>query len=349
MLDTSAIADNQLKEPNLRDLAPLFFGLHIAGGHVGLPLLVLTCLLSKKVKRHPTIINFCLTWIIYSVSYSLLLYGRNYKDSHPPQVLCFVQSAVIYATPSMAAVAAFAVVLQVYGTFYAIWDSESITKLPHAAKMLLMLAPPYITLATISAGAGIIVWQHPDAVNAKNGIYCAIHVEAFERYTVPLFCGLVLVFVSVLEAAVLVKIYRRRRYMKRVCPDAEVRRPSLGPWLRLAVFVAYSWVAIGACISFLTAPEFINPFPYMAQAALPLAAMIVFGTQEDVARVWLPWLWKSRDDMQVLESRPPSISPRTSRTSGAHNLSNASDCDICRVPSGENEEGEAETQIAAVA
>ena len=57
---------------DLSDLTSVFFAIHLAGGHIGLPILVATFLLSKTAKRHPTIINFCITWIIYSVIYCLL-------------------------------------------------------------------------------------------------------------------------------------------------------------------------------------------------------------------------------------------------------------------------------------
>lgn len=49
----------------------LFVFLQAAGGQVGLPLFVATMLVSSKVKRHMTLINFCWTWIIYSIVYCL--------------------------------------------------------------------------------------------------------------------------------------------------------------------------------------------------------------------------------------------------------------------------------------
>lgn len=36
-----------------------------------MPLFVATMLVSSKVKRHMTLINFCWTWIIYSIVYCL--------------------------------------------------------------------------------------------------------------------------------------------------------------------------------------------------------------------------------------------------------------------------------------
>lgn len=58
--------------PDLRNLTSVFFAIHLAGGHIGLPILVATFLLSKTANRHPTVVNFCIIWILYSIIYSLL-------------------------------------------------------------------------------------------------------------------------------------------------------------------------------------------------------------------------------------------------------------------------------------
>ena len=58
--------------PDLRYLTPVFFAIHLVGGHIGLPILVATFTFSKTAKRHPTVVNFCMTWIVYSIIYCLL-------------------------------------------------------------------------------------------------------------------------------------------------------------------------------------------------------------------------------------------------------------------------------------
>lgn len=55
---------------NLSDHS-IFFGLHIAGGFVGLPLLIITLLVFENVPRQPVLINFCLTCILFSISSTL--------------------------------------------------------------------------------------------------------------------------------------------------------------------------------------------------------------------------------------------------------------------------------------
>lgn len=59
-------------EANLNHLeARIFVIFHVVGG-VGNLAMLLTALLSKRVVRHPTWLSFCVTWIIWAISYTLL-------------------------------------------------------------------------------------------------------------------------------------------------------------------------------------------------------------------------------------------------------------------------------------
>ncbi|KAF8509496.1 hypothetical protein JB92DRAFT_513698 [Gautieria morchelliformis] len=50
-----------------------FFALHIIGGHVGLPILLLFSIFSNKAQRDPTFLNSCFTWIFpYQTIYRLV-------------------------------------------------------------------------------------------------------------------------------------------------------------------------------------------------------------------------------------------------------------------------------------
>ena len=50
----------------------IYLAIQIIGGHILLPLLVITILLKKTVNRHPVFVNFCVSWIFSSVVYSML-------------------------------------------------------------------------------------------------------------------------------------------------------------------------------------------------------------------------------------------------------------------------------------
>lgn len=52
-----------------------FVGLNIAG-QISMLLLLLAIFLSRESTRHPAFINFCATWILFSLSYVLLSVAR---------------------------------------------------------------------------------------------------------------------------------------------------------------------------------------------------------------------------------------------------------------------------------
>jgi len=73
LTDTSRLTNATTVEiPHLAGLRPSFLALHIVGGLVGLPVLTITLVFSKKVPRQPALINFCISWVVNSVSYTLL-------------------------------------------------------------------------------------------------------------------------------------------------------------------------------------------------------------------------------------------------------------------------------------
>ncbi len=55
------------------DLVPAFVTLLALGGQIGLPILVLTCLRSKRLNRHSTFVNCCISSIVYSLVFCILL------------------------------------------------------------------------------------------------------------------------------------------------------------------------------------------------------------------------------------------------------------------------------------
>ena len=61
-------------------LIAVFLAFHITGGLVGLPVIFMSIILSRQMHRHPTLLNFCATWTIASVVYTLL-YDKLHNGS----------------------------------------------------------------------------------------------------------------------------------------------------------------------------------------------------------------------------------------------------------------------------
>lgn len=108
---------------DLSSLKNVWLALHIAGGQVLLPLAVLTFIFApKSASRHRyiTLVNFCVSWIVYSLVYCLLyvlknslhlrtcslndyrLYsGQVSTTPDAPSNLCIAQASLIHGAPPM--------------------------------------------------------------------------------------------------------------------------------------------------------------------------------------------------------------------------------------------------------
>ncbi|KAI0375183.1 hypothetical protein BV20DRAFT_253376 [Pilatotrama ljubarskyi] len=298
--------------PDLTALTPVFLAIHVIGGHIGLPLVVATYLFSKTARRHPTIINFCAIWILYSIIYCLLLYGGRNLQEHPPYALCLIQAAMNYGAPPMAVVAGLGVVLQVWSTFVEPWKDARFASIPRWVKLSAIVAPPYLVFVAFCFAGGYYGLKHPQSVAVKNGLYCGLLHGHFEMFAVPIFCGIFLLLIIGFEVATIIRYYRGRHLIKKVFPLVDAKKPSLSPWCRAALFLVYATLTLGACAMDLR--QDMNAFGYMVQAALPLAAFLIFGLQKDVIFTWLFWNRKNKwtpDDPAI---RISTESRRVTRT-----------------------------------
>ncbi|KAI0801086.1 hypothetical protein C8Q74DRAFT_1364735 [Fomes fomentarius] len=303
--------------PDLRNLTSVFFAIHLLGGHIGLPILVATFLFSKTAKRHPTVVNFCVIWILYSIIYCLLIYGGGNLLDNPPFELCLAQAAMHYAAPPMAVVAALEVVLQIWSTFLEPWKEARLASIPHWLKMVAIIAPPYVTFLVFTLSAVLVGNRNPQWVQVKTGLYCGLTRGPFMMFAVPIFCSIFLALIIIVEIACIIKYFRGRQIIKRDFPLVDSKRPSLSPWCRAALFLLYAALTLGACIVDLQQGP--NVLFYMVQAALPLAAFFIFGLQKDVVMAWFYQNRKPRWDPE------DSIRSSTSECRASRTLSIVSD------------------------
>lgn len=74
MINTSTLSMTGAAHHDLGDSAILDIWIYfnLVGNTILLPIVVITFLFSKNAKRHPTLVNLCITWI-FSGIFSLLL------------------------------------------------------------------------------------------------------------------------------------------------------------------------------------------------------------------------------------------------------------------------------------
>ncbi|KAK0465602.1 uncharacterized protein EV420DRAFT_968831 [Desarmillaria tabescens] len=274
--ENSSVSDASLRQ--------VFIALHIAGGQIGLPILILTWAVFKSVVRHPTLVNLWITFVIYSVSYCILLYSGQVESIIAlSSNVCLVQAAMIHGAPSMSAIAGLVVVFQIWQTFQEP-SSSNTTNRPHSVKIFLVL--PYLVFLVFALMAGILGKLYPEHIYTPNGLYCSLSNVGLSRYVVPTFCVTVLAVLVVLEVTLVVRYYKMWTLISRTFPLAS-RRTSPSLLLRVLLFNVYSVVIFSVAVLFLS--DFSNHWPYMMEASIPLTAVVVFGSQADLFRAWCFW------------------------------------------------------------
>ncbi|TFK77358.1 hypothetical protein BDN72DRAFT_39716 [Pluteus cervinus] len=275
--------------PNYQHLRIVFFVLHIIGGHVGLPILVAIFHLSKKISRPPTLINFCISWIFFSVFYCISLFDdlrRGYEPEQPSNA-CRAQAILVYGAPPMAAVAGLVEVIHIWSR---IGDPSLKSSLRvewwvnRSPLRFVMLVLPYVVLLAFTLGSGLMLHIFPERLTASNGLYCALDNSLDNA--VPLFCTIVLIFIVGFEGSIILRRFRSWRELNSLAPLAKSdNSPTM--IIRVGIFTAYSIITLSAGVFFLSGNQ--SPWPFMVQAALPLTALLVFGAHQDVAEALCFW------------------------------------------------------------
>ncbi|KAI4528319.1 hypothetical protein K525DRAFT_276279 [Schizophyllum commune Loenen D] len=259
MSGTDSISDSV---PNLQRLTALYTFLHVAGGLVGLPIIIATVVLSRHASRHPTMINLFISLFIYSLSYLLLIFGRQQEEQFDPagkpSALCQAQQALVHGAPTMASTAGLVVVIQ-------------------------SLVLPYVVFVAYTVASAVLGAKYPETVNASNGLYCTILKDPFRHYAVPGYTAVALLFVIIFEVLAGIKLYKSWTSISRMFPMAR-RQTTIYMFTRVVVFNVYSIITLSASAIFLA--DALSAWPYFVQAGLPLAAVVVFGTQKDLLQAW---------------------------------------------------------------
>ncbi|KAG2350806.1 hypothetical protein BDR05DRAFT_46632 [Suillus weaverae] len=169
-----------LPPSNLKHFISVYLFFLITGGHILLPVIIITALLHRKLCWHPTLINLCVTWVFYSIIHCLYLYTG--EDIHPRyQKVCTVQAAMIYGAAPMATVTVVGVAIHTWTTIQNV-EYHFAEKFPRWLCMFLILSPPYIVFAGFSIGASILTKLHNGSAQPLNGLFCTSYVHSLWVY-----------------------------------------------------------------------------------------------------------------------------------------------------------------------
>ncbi|KAJ3746363.1 hypothetical protein DFH05DRAFT_938939 [Lentinula detonsa] len=257
-------------------------------GLAGSILMLLTVCISKTVKRRWSWINFVFTWIVSCTSYSLLVRGpMNWQPDYP---LCLTQAALVYTVPTLTASASLALVIQVLISVRAFAapnpTGEAATNdrrnaLLHRLYTLLMVSLPYIAGTGMFAVSLVIGLKDRETViREPGGFYCNMlnpipgKLSAVIVAVIMLICLCLSITISIILG----------RNWRAFSSDAHA---PLATVLRVLCFSAFSVVAVVLGLLFFFTPRGKHgPGLQITLAIIPVAAVLVFGSQTDLVRSW---------------------------------------------------------------
>uniref|UniRef100_A0A0W0F9X0 Uncharacterized protein n=1 Tax=Moniliophthora roreri TaxID=221103 RepID=A0A0W0F9X0_MONRR len=267
----------------------------------GLLLILATITLSSGIsKRHPIFINFIVTWIISCASY-IFMVGHPI-DWEPPYELCLIQASLIYTVPSLnmqnfrvntdsrlarkfpsfrlqspdPIVINFEQIMMFFRASFPLPDIHGYGRSWYVWLVLVPYIPAIITFS-LSLGIGL---KHPETVRRiDSGMYCNME----NQYPGKISAILVLVFMLaciILEVLICRDVRRHMSALRN-----EVFGHLKATLIRVLAFSAFTVVAVIMSIIFFFTDNH-GPALNIIIALVPIDAVLVFGTQEDILRSW---------------------------------------------------------------
>ncbi|KAH9891684.1 hypothetical protein C8Q73DRAFT_762976 [Cubamyces lactineus] len=284
----------------------MWFIFEIGGDQVLLPLLVATFLFSRKLVRHPTMINVCCTWILTGVVSSLLLYSRQQSGPEPDRALCVIQATLIAPVPPMTSTAVLALVYSTWSTFrpFRMIPLRGASKQSRTITLALLAAPYVVHLCFATVALRAALADPSRVTRERRFFYCSVE---FSPYTISLcvYTAVVCLIATFLEVHLIIMLSRHRKALRCAGLSSGIDTQLI---IRVGIFVAY--VFCGMLVEIVGVLGVHTVLPDMFAASVGTAFFLIFATQPDVLRVWSRLISCRR------RPKPRSLSNATSSSFG---------------------------------
>ncbi|KAK0203954.1 hypothetical protein DFS33DRAFT_1432737 [Desarmillaria ectypa] len=291
-------------------------------GFGGLLIILLTGIFSPTVaKRHICWLNFMVTWIISTISYSLLV-GHS-MEWEPPHGLCLTQAILIYSVPTFLYHHS-ARNPRWFLTFFLSWIPMTVLKVSVSINALLsppstvhfnwtpfLYVVPYVASGGTAALSLAIGLKDPDTVARREpGMYCNFENRIPSHVSSALVAGIMALCLGI-EIFVLVKLRKNWTHLRR-----KRDRQTVPLTLRVLAFSAVGCMAIVLGFVFVL-NSYHGPALNLILGSVPLLAVLLFGTQQDILDSWL-YLFRGKqrpktENLSLRYSNPSWMAPGTSR------------------------------------
>jgi len=248
-------------------------------GLIGSVALVLTTTLSTRATRNATWQNFFTSWIISTLSYSLLLFAGQVQRPQPAFGVCLAQAGLIYGIPSLTAATTFGLIAQIWFKVQTLLRQKVQNERLWTIAILIL---PYCMLFGMVVASWVTGVRNPGSVAIiGSGMYCHIGSSGTLGKVSAALVALTLIPTLTFEILICIALRRNWATFKRM-------HNSMSIILRVVVFTLIGVLAISLSALFVFSSNH-GPGVNIALAAMPVIAVLVFATQKDILAVWMFW------------------------------------------------------------
>lgn len=261
-------------------LLRLFLALQILN-QASLSLLILTFIFGKSVKRHPTVMNASIIWIIVAIISSLLFYVGKASGPEPSWKLCAIQASLLDGTLPLGSTGILAFTYQLYSNI----TKPGVKSGP--IKTVMLTVAPYIAFACFVALGAFSASHWPQNVSRdRRFFYCSTDTPL--SYIYEIYTAMVISLTIGFAIAIALCLRRHWKIGEGVAPS------DLQLLFRLAIFGIYVIISFSLSIIMIVfQPN--NPFPDLFAASIGPFYAFVMASQPDVYRTWLRLVTRKHD------------------------------------------------------
>ncbi|KAL5523933.1 hypothetical protein ACEPAG_8106 [Sanghuangporus baumii] len=280
---------------------------------------------SADSSKHPLLVSFLASWMLYSISFCLLLYTGHQFDDQKPMSLCVLQLSMVYGSAISTPLAGLALIFNIWlmtvrlihfgpgGDLEDEVDEIPVSsenryhapgekQIPSWVTIMLIIIPYSAYLMTVLFFL-VEESRNTDRVHrGQESIYCSL--DSSQEGAVPYIVALTVLACVIMEALVVAKLVKFRKTSKwpkaKLAADTFVRL-----FIRIGILTLYGILSLMAAITFWFKANKQFAFAHAVQAMLPTAALLIFGTQRDLLTAWgiMP-LWN-----RLSGKKSPTASP----------------------------------------
>ncbi|KAJ6627645.1 hypothetical protein B0H10DRAFT_2210157 [Mycena sp. CBHHK59/15] len=267
-------------------------------GLFGSIVLVLTTTLSSAAPRNATWQNFFTSWIISTVSYSLLAFSGQLNKTDPAFGVCLAQAGLIYGIPSLTAATTFGLIAQIWFSVQTLLAKKVKNERILTIGLLLF---PYIILFAMVIASWVVGIRNPSLVQViGSGMYCHIGPTGTLGRVSAALVALSLIPTLTLEIMICIALRKNWATFKRM-------KHSMSITLRVMIFTFVGILAITVSGIFVFSDSH-GAGLNIVFAAMPVTTVIIFSTQNDIIQVWM--FWKKAPQGKTIPSRSSESSSR---------------------------------------